>query len=126
MKQPLFARVLAVVITLGVSNSIVLGQDKIERRDRKTDKAVLIEGKIVDESIAGVKVRISGKEELIPANDVLRIFYDDLGALKIAYNPLFINEEKEKDAAKLLKDYTDFKAKAANQSDLKLSIKRYI
>jgi TolA-binding protein len=127
MRHFLFPGLLGVAMALLVSNSVVQGQDKIERRDRKTDKTVTVTGKIVEESMAGLKVRAAGgKEDLIPGGDVLRIFYDDLGALKLAFNTIFINEEKEKDAAKILKDYNDFKAKASNASDLKPAIKRYI
>jgi TolA-binding protein len=127
MRHFLFLGLLGVAMTLLVSNSLVQGQDKIERRDRKTEKIVTVNGKIVEESMAGIKVRApGGKEEMIPGADVLRIFYDDLGALKLAYNTIFLNEEKEKDLAKILKDYIDFKAKAANVVDLKPTIKRYI
>jgi tetratricopeptide (TPR) repeat protein len=126
MRHFLFPGLLGVAMTLDVSSSIVQGQDKIERRDRKTDKTVTVTGKILEESLAGLKLRVpGGKEELIPGSDVLRIFYDDLGALKIAFDRIFNNEEKEKDLAKLLKDYNDFKAKAAN-ADLKPPIKRYL
>ena len=88
---------LAVFVCFLVVNTSVVGQDKVERRDRKTDKSVIVNGKIIEESMAGVKMKIGGaKEEMIPGIDVQRIFYDDIPqTLKLSYNNLFINEEKE-------------------------------
>ncbi len=127
MRHFRFPQLLSVAVALVMANSFVLGQDKIERRDRKTDKPVMVTGKIVEESLAGIKVKgVAGKEEMIPGTDILRIYYDDLGALKLAFDRIFSNEEKEKDLSKVLKEYGDFKAKAANAVELKPAIKRYI
>lgn len=119
---------LAVFVCFLVVNTSVVGQDKVERRDRKTDKSVIVNGKIIEESMAGVKMKIGGaKEEMIPGIDVQRIFYDDIPqTLKLSYNNLFINEEKEKDQSKVLKDYRDFATKVATTPGVNASAKRYI
>lgn len=116
---------LGMMIVLIVSHTYVSGQDKVERRDRKTEKNLTVSGKITEESAAGVKMKMGGKEEVIPASDIVRIFYDsDVPAtIKQAWYSLFINEEKEKDLTKVLKDYKDFVPKAAVAP---AAMKRYI
>jgi len=119
--------VLAGLMLVIVGDTLVVGQDKVERRDSKTDKNVMVTGKIREESSTGFKMVVGGKEETIPAGDVVRVFYDDMPAgLKVAYTNLFLNEEKEKDPAKLLKDYQDFFLKANATQGVSAPAKRYL
>lgn len=97
------------LITTLAYHGTAQSQDKVERKDRKApDKPIVRTGQITDESLAGIKMKVSGVEETIPGTDVLRVFYNDLPAAgKLAMNNVFIAEEKEKDPAKLLKSYQD-------------------
>jgi tetratricopeptide (TPR) repeat protein len=115
-------------MTIVAVNPAVVGQDKVERRDRKADKSIIVTGKIIDESIAGMKLKVGGvKDEVIPAADIQRVYYDDMPpTLKQSYYTLFVAEETEKNFAKLLKDYTDFNAKALVSNDVKPPVKRYL
>lgn len=101
-----------------------IGQDKVERR--KSGKLETLSGKIVEESIKGVLIK-APTDQLVPATDITRVFYDDVpAALKQDYYNLYINEEKEKDLAKVLKDYKDFAAKMAQNAAVKPNAKRYV
>jgi tetratricopeptide (TPR) repeat protein len=127
--QGLVGALLGVLIGVFAGNPAVVGQDKIDRRDHKTDKNVLVTGKLIEESVAGLKVKVGLKEETIPAADVLRVYYEDIplaNGLRLLYQNLFLAEEKEKDLAKLIKDYRDLNAKVAMTPDVKPAIKRYI
>jgi len=118
----------ALLIAIVTVNTSVVGQDKVERRDRKSEKAIIISGKITEESPAGFKISVGGaKDTVIPAADVLRVYYDDMPiALKQTYYGLFLKDETEKDPAKLLKEYQDFYAKASLSADVKVPVKRYL
>jgi hypothetical protein len=125
MKRHLLHVVLFALIAIVAANSAVVGQDKVERRDRKSDKATTVNGKIIDESVAGVKVKAGAKEEMIASSEIVRVFYDDVPATaKLAYVNLFINEEKEKDQSKVLKEYKDFAPKIAAAPNV--ALKRYV
>lgn len=104
--------------------SAAIGQDKVERR--KSGKLETLSGKIVEETIAGVKIK-APTDQMVPGNEITRVFYDDVPvALKQDYYNLYINEEKEKDLAKVLKDYKDFSSKANLNTMVKPNAKRYI
>ena len=117
MKRHVFHLLLAALIGIVAFNNVVVGDDKVERRDRKTDKRVIVSGKITEEKIDGIKMKVSGKDELIPSADIVRVSYDDLPvAAKLVDNSLFINEEKEKDHSKTIKQYQDLSEKAKGGS----------
>src|SRR5690242_14516427 len=58
--------------------ALVFGQDKVERRDKKSG-SVIVSGKILEENAGGVRVKAQGlgKEETIPSNDIIRMTYAD-------------------------------------------------
>ena len=123
MKRHFFHVLLAVSIGIIAFNTAVVGQDKVERRDRKTDKSVTVAGKILEEKMEGVKMKVGAKEETIPAGDIVRIYYDDIPLTAKAANlTLFNNEEKEKDPAKLLKEFQDLQLKV---KDSPPAVRRY-
>ncbi|MCE9532685.1 MAG: hypothetical protein K8T89_16430 [Planctomycetes bacterium] len=128
MNRHVFHGFLALAIGIVTLQTTVVGQDKLERRPPKAEKSVTVKGKIIEESMAGVKMKIGGvKEELIPSGEILRIFHGDIpAALQITYDGLFTKEDTEKDLSKLLKDYRDFYSKASASPDVKLPIKRYL
>jgi hypothetical protein len=70
---------LAVLICVVASQALVRGQDKVERRDKKTG-SIVVNGKIVEENVSGIRVKSAGfaKEETIPSNEVLKVTYGDL------------------------------------------------
>lgn len=111
MNRHLFGIVLAAGIVVVATQTCVFSDDKVERR--QSDKAVVsVSGKIVDESVAGVKIKAGMKETLIPSTEIHRVFYDDLPiASKQAYINLWNAEESEKDQAKVYKLYQDFQPK---------------
>src|SRR5262245_24484237 len=125
MKRHAFHVLLFALIAAVAANTAVIGQDKVERRDRKGDKAITVTGKITEENAGGIKLKASGKEELIPATEIVRVYYDDVPATaKQVYFKLFIDEEKEKDPAKVLKDYKEFAPRIAAAP--RAPLKRYV
>lgn len=58
--------------------ALVFGQDKVERRDKKSG-SVIVSGKILEENAGGVRVKAQGlgKEETIPSNEIIRMTYAD-------------------------------------------------
>ena len=109
----IFLGLLIGAVALNATTAIC--QDKVERRDKKTDKSILMSGRIVEEKIDGVKFRIGVKEDVIPTTEILRVYYEDVpAAAKQGNLTLFNNEEKEKDQAKILKEYQELQAKMQN------------
>jgi predicted negative regulator of RcsB-dependent stress response len=98
---------LATIIGAVALNTAVVGQDKVERKGQKQ----AVSGKIVEEKLDGIKMKIGAKEELIPSTDIIRIYYDDVpAAAKQSNLTLFVGDEK--DLKKALKDHTDLLEKA--------------
>ena len=123
--QGLFGVLLGALIGIVAVNPSVVGQDKVERRDRKTDKTITVTGKIEEESMTNLKVKVGLKVDTIPSTDVVRIYYDDIPiTLKLPYQNLFNNEGKE--PLKDLAVYRDLSAKLGAAPDVKAPVKRYI
>ena len=113
MSRHAFGIVLGIAIVAITTQTAVFSDDKVERRDRQSEKVVSVSGKIIDESVAGVKIKAGPKETLVPATEIHRVFYDDMPiASKQAYINLWNLEENEKDLAKVHKAYQDFLPKA--------------
>jgi TolA-binding protein len=72
---------LAILICGVAGQALLFGQDRVERRDKKTGTAT-VTGKIVEENAGGVRVKAQGfgKEETIPSSEVVRVTYADLPA----------------------------------------------
>lgn len=81
MKRHLGFFALAVLICVVATQTFVLGQDKVERREKK-DGSAFVTGKILEETPAGVKVKVQGigKEEVVPSNEIKGVTYADLPA----------------------------------------------
>jgi predicted negative regulator of RcsB-dependent stress response len=125
MKRFLFLSLVVSIGFLACSDS-VRSQDKIERKDRKAqDKLVIINGEIIDETPAGINIKTGVKTELVPAADIQRVLYMSdkkvpAGVIRLNFNNLFLNEEKEKDPGKLLKQFKDIEgAMPAANADAK-------
>lgn len=112
MNRHLFGLVLGISMVVVATQTRVFSDDKVERR--QSDKINSVSGKIVDESVAGVKIKAGMKESMIPASEIHRVFYDDMPiASKQGYINLWNLEDTEKDLAKVFKAYQDFHPKAA-------------
>jgi hypothetical protein len=110
MKRHALIRPLFALLVLAIGSVVVLGQDKVDRRAPKAEKSTIISGKILEENVAGVKMKVGGKEELIPSGEIQRVYYDDVPVTaRNTFNNLFIADEK--DLPKTLKDYKDFREK---------------
>jgi hypothetical protein len=108
MLRRAFHLTLAVSIGFVAANTAIVGQDKVERRDQKGSKSVVVQGKILEEKTDGIKMKVGGKDEIIPSTQILRIYYEDTPALaKNNAARLFNLEETEKDLSKVLKDAQD-------------------
>ena len=70
---------LAALICVVASQTLVRAVDKVERRDKKAG-SVTVSGKILEENVAGIRIKGAGfaKEETIPSNEVIRVTYEDL------------------------------------------------
>lgn len=81
MKRIIGFCALSALICIVASQAFVLGQDKVERRDKKGG-SIFVAGKILEENAAGVKIKPQGlgKEEVIPSNEIIRMTYSDLPA----------------------------------------------
>ncbi len=112
MNRHVYGLMLGIGIMVVATQTAVFSEDKVERRDRQSDKVNSVNGKIVDENAAGVKIKSGGKETLIPPNEIHRVFYDDVPlASKQGYINLWNLEDNEKDQAKVYKAYQDFQPK---------------
>ena len=98
---------LAAVACLAGTGNPLRAQDKVEYRDRKTDKAVPVSGQITSESVAGVQIKPTGAAAArdIPASEILRVTYGDLpGAVKLDY-PQAVNLDEKREYAKAIEGY---------------------
>ncbi len=102
---------LAVLICVVAAQTFVFAQDKVERKDKKGG-SVIVSGKILEESAAGVRVKLQGlgKEEMIPSTDVLRVSYADLAAKASLDIGKLAPLEANRDLAGLLKGYEGVQA----------------
>src|SRR5262245_29747881 len=100
MNRHLFDLLLGISLVVITAQTTVFSDDKVERR--QSDKINSVSGKIVDESVAGVKLKSGAKESLIPASEIHRVFYDDMPiASKQGYINLWNLEDTEKDLTKV-------------------------
>jgi len=81
MKRIIGFCALSALIGIIASQTFVLGQDRVERRDKKGGSSI-ISGKILEENSAGVKIKPAGlgKEETVPSNEIIRMTYSELPA----------------------------------------------
>lgn len=117
---------LAVLIGVVASQALVRAQDKVERRDKKTG-TVVVNGKILDENVAGIRVKAAGfgKEETVPSNEILKVTYGDLPAKASLDLSKLAPAEAARDYPTLLKGYEAVQA----LPELKTSpapVRRYI
>ena len=106
MKRCLGFFALALLIGILATHTFALGQDKVERKDKKGASA-FVTGKILEETPAGVKVKVQGigKEELIPSTEILRVTYADLPAKASLDIGKLVTAETNRDLPALLKGY---------------------
>src|SRR5947209_9199376 len=118
---------LVALMVMVASQALVRGQDKVERRDKKG--SVVISGKIVEETAAGVKVRAGGgalaKEETIPSSEILRVTYADLPAKASLELGKLQPAEAARDLPALLKGYEAVQALPEVKTSA-LTTRRYI
>src|SRR5258707_6574859 len=89
---------LAIGIVAFTTQTSVFSEDKVVRQDRTSGKIESVGGKIIDENLAGVKVKAGTKEVAIPSTEISRVFYDDMPvASKQAYINLWNLEANGKD-----------------------------
>lgn len=113
-RQP-FGIVLGLGIVCLAANTAVFSDDKVERVDRQTEKVESVSGKIVEETVAGVKIKTGAKETLVPTQNIFRVYYEDVPiSSKQAYINLWNLETNEKDLSKVLKGYQDFQPRATS------------
>ena len=106
MKRYLGFFALALLLCVVAAQTFVRGQDKVERRDKKGGSAI-VSGKILEESAAGVRVKVQGlgKEEVIPANEVVRVSYAELPAKASLELGKLVTAETNRDFPALVKGY---------------------
>ncbi len=104
------------ILTVGLcllAGPSLWSQDRVERKDRKTDKSATIIGKIVEETPAGIKVKLAagGKEEIISSAEVVRVIYADLPIPVLAELNKASAQEDSRNYAEALKMTEGAKAK---------------
>jgi TolA-binding protein len=111
MKRYLGFFALALVMCVLAADTFVRGQDRVDRRDKKGG-TVGVSGKIIEETTAGVKIRVQGinKDEMIPANEIAKVSYAEFPIeVSTALNKLGPAEEARNLPA-LLKGYEGIQA----------------
>src|SRR5262245_36686987 len=111
MKRYLGFFALALVMCVLATDTFVRGQDRVDRRDKKGG-TVGVTGKILEETVAGVKIRVQGinKDETIPANEITKVTYAEFPiGVSTALNKLGPAEEARNLPA-LLKGYEGIQA----------------
>lgn len=104
------------VLTLGLcflAGTSLFSQDRVERKDRKTDKSAILIGKIIEESPAGIKVKLTtgGKEEMISSSEIVRVTYADIPIPVLAELNKAAVQEEARNFAEALKMTEAAKAK---------------
>lgn len=117
---------LAVLICVVASQALVRGQDKVERRDKKTG-SVVVNGKILEENVAGIRIKGAAfaKEEMIPSNEVLKVTYGELPAKASLDLSKLAPAEAARDYPALLKGYEAVQALPELKSS-PAPVRRYI
>jgi len=116
---------LAVLICGVAGQTLVFGQDRVERRDKKTGTAS-VTGKIQDENAGGIRVKGQlGKEEAIPSSDVVRVNYGDMPSQAAIELGKLAPAEDARDYPALLKGYEAVQALPAVKS-APPNVRRYI
>ena len=117
---------LAALICVVAGQTVILGQDKVERRDKKAG-SVVVNGKIQEENVAGIRVKAAGfgKEETIPSNEVVKVTYGDLPAKANIDLGKLGDAEKARDYPALLKGYEGVQALPELKS-APANVRRYI
>ncbi|WP_020475294.1 tetratricopeptide repeat protein [Zavarzinella formosa] len=63
-------------VMAAVSHQTFVHADNVIRKDKKTEKGVTVTGKVSEDTVSGVKVKLSAtKDEAIPANEILSVTY---------------------------------------------------
>jgi hypothetical protein len=111
MKRSIGFVALAILMAMVAGQTWVLGQDKVERRDKKGG-TINVSGKILEESSAGVKIKPQGlgKEEVIPSSDILRVTYGDVPAKASLDLGKLAPAEAARDFPTILKGYEGVQA----------------
>ena len=108
-----FIGFLALTVLIGVvaSQSWVRGQDKVERRDKKAG-SVNVSGKILEETVGGVRIKPQGlgKEEVVPSNEIIRVTYGDMPTKAALEMGKLATAENEKNYPALLRAYEGVQA----------------
>jgi len=102
---------LSFLICVVAGQTWVLGQDKVERRDKKAG-SINVSGKILEESAAGVRIKPQGlgKEETIPSSDIVRVTYADMPANASLALGKLAPDEANRNYPVLLKGYEGVQA----------------
>jgi TolA-binding protein len=102
---------LTVLICAVATQTLVRGQDKVERRDKKAGK-VVVNGKILEETAGGVKVKLAGVggEQSIPSSEILRVTYGDMPSQAAIELGKMAPAEDARDFPTLLKGYETIQA----------------
>ncbi|HJZ92009.1 MAG TPA: hypothetical protein VKE40_14135 [Gemmataceae bacterium] len=111
MKRYLGFFALALLICVVATDAFVRGQDRVERRDKKGGTVGVV-GKILEESAAGVKMKVQAlnRDETIPANEISKVTYAEFPIeVSTALNKLGPAEEARNLPA-LLKGYEGIQA----------------
>jgi TolA-binding protein len=96
---------LAVLICGMAGQALLFGQDRVERRDKKTGTAT-VSGKISEENAGGIRVKAQlGKDETIPTGDIVRVTYGDMPAKASLDLGKLAPAEAGRDYPTLLKGY---------------------
>lgn len=128
MKRQFGFFALLIAICVAATSSMVVGQDRVDRRDKKSDKTVTVSGKIIEETNAGVKVKVQpgNREELIPSSEIVRIAYAGLPAKAQIDLGKLNDAEARRDYAALLKGYEAIIALPEMKTASDAIAKRYI
>jgi TolA-binding protein len=102
---------LAALICVVASQTLVRAVDKVERRDKKAG-SVVVNGKIQEETVAGIRVKSAGfgKDETVPSNEVIKVTYGDLPVKANIDLGKLAEAEKARDYPALLKGYEGVQA----------------
>jgi TolA-binding protein len=111
MKRSLGFFALALLICVVATDAFVRGQDRVDRRDKKGGTVGVV-GKILEESAAGVKMKVQGlnRDETIPSNEISKVTYAEFPiGVSTALNKLGPAEEA-RNLPVLLKGYEGIQA----------------
>ena len=106
MKRFIIAAAIGVFAFVVAAPNMVYAQDKVERRDKKGG-SVYTSGRILEETVAGVRIKPPGlgKEQVIPSNEIIHMTYSDLPAKASLDIGKLAPAETARDYSTLLKGY---------------------